>query len=242
MTFTYEILGYAIIPVITIVAGGVIGIFRNPGVTFRSSVLHFAAGVVFSVVAVELLPDIIKNHKPVEVGIGFSLGIMVMLLVKYLSEKLAERNKAKTSPQVPYGLLIALLIDLAVDGLLLGVGFAAGKEEGILLSIALGIETLSLGLAVAIALRQGKILKAKKFLILFILGFTFFAGALLGISLLSNLTQEVLELVLSFGLAALLFLVTEELLTEAHQDKESPIQTACFFVGFLLFLLLGMMA
>jgi ZIP family zinc transporter len=48
--------------------------------------------------------------------------------------------------------------------------------------------------------------------------------------------------VLSFGLAALLFLVTEELLIEAHEETETPLLTLSFFVGFLLFLLLGMVA
>jgi zinc transporter, ZIP family len=51
-----------------------------------------------------------------------------------------------------------------------------------------------------------------------------------------------LKMVLSFGLVALLFLVTEELLTEAHEEKETPFQTVCFFAGFLLFLILGMVA
>ena len=51
---------------------------------------------------------------------------------------------------------------------------------------------------------------------------------------------RVLDVVLS--LAALLFLVTEELLTEAHEETETPLLTLSFFVGFLLFLLLGMVA
>ncbi|GEP52650.1 membrane protein [Flavobacterium noncentrifugens] len=243
MAVISEALAYALLPVITIIAGGAIAVFRDPGGIFRSSVLHFAAGVVFSVVAVELLPDIIKNHQPIEVGIGFSMGIIVMLFVKYFTE---GRKTEYTDPDVdrplPYGLLSALVIDLAIDGLLLGVGFAAGKKEGILLAVALGLETFSLGLAVIIAFRSSTISKSKSFLILLALGITFFVGALLGISLLSNLSQEFLELVLSFGLAALLFLVTEELLTEAHEEQESPIQTACFFLGFLLFLILGMIA
>jgi ZIP family zinc transporter len=48
-----------------------------------------------------------------------------------------------------------------------------------------------------------------------------------------------MELVLSFGLAALLFLVVEELLVEAHEVPETPLITSTFFAGFLLFLVLG---
>jgi ZIP family zinc transporter len=38
----------------------------------------------------------------------------------------------------------------------------------------------------------------------------------------------------------LLYLVTEELLVEAHETKDTAFATSMFFVGFLLFLLLGM--
>jgi len=234
---------YALIPVISILLGGVTGIFKQPSGVFRSSVLHFAAGVVFSVVAVELLPDIIKNHKPIEVAIGFSLGIITMLAVRFFADKFEGRAKeSKAAYILPVGLLIALGIDLAIDGLLLGVGFAAGNTEGILLSVALALETFSLGLAVVLACADANLSKQKNIFILLILGTIFFIGAIIGITMLAGLSQEVLELVLSFGLEALLFLVTEELLTEAHEEKETLLQTSMFFIGFLIFLLIGMVA
>ena len=43
---------------------------------------------------------------------------------------------------------------------------------------------------------------------------------------------------LSFGLMALLYLVTEELLVEAHEKPDSPLISAMFFVGFLALLLI----
>jgi ZIP family zinc transporter len=62
MTAISDVYLYALIPVLSILLGGIIGLFKNPSGAFKSSVLHFAGGVVFSVVAVELLPDIIKKH------------------------------------------------------------------------------------------------------------------------------------------------------------------------------------
>ena len=51
-------LRYALIPVIFTIVGAAAGAYL-PGVSrIRSHVLHLAAGVVFSVVAVELLPEI----------------------------------------------------------------------------------------------------------------------------------------------------------------------------------------
>lgn len=43
---------------------------------------------------------------------------------------------------------------------------------------------------------------------------------------------------LSFGAAALLYLVTEELLVEAHETKDTPLITSSFFLGFLILMLL----
>ena len=64
MTHLLDIVIYALLPVAAIIIGGIAGLLRKPSGAFISAVLHFAAGVVFSVVAVELLPDIIKEHKP----------------------------------------------------------------------------------------------------------------------------------------------------------------------------------
>jgi ZIP family zinc transporter len=36
--------------------------------------------------------------------------------------------------------------------------------------------------------------------------------------------------------------VTEELLTEAHEETETSLRTRAFFIGFQLFVLLGMVA
>ncbi|MDQ2870249.1 MAG: hypothetical protein M3S32_05865 [Acidobacteriota bacterium] len=49
-----------------------------------------------------------------------------------------------------------------------------------------------------------------------------------------------MEIVLSFGAAALLYLVTEELLYEVHEESETSMGTALFFVGLLDFLIIGM--
>jgi ZIP family zinc transporter len=66
-------------------------------------------------------------------------------------------------------------------------------------------------------------------------------GALIGGTLLAGLAGPWLEGVLAFGAAALLYLVTEELLVEAHELPDTPLMTACFFVGFLVIFLIEML-
>ena len=238
-----KVLLFSLIPAATMVLGALLTVLRPPGRLFRSAVLHFAAGVVFSVVAVELLPDIIRKHAPVQLAAGFITGVVLMLVLKNMTRKVEEVNtQASGRPGLPAGLLAAVGIDLIIDGIILGVGFAAGQKEGVLLSLALSAELLSLGLATAASITSNGPVARKKVLgIMLILAALFFISAVAGGSLLHQLPDKAMEFVLSFGLAALLYLVTEELLTEAHEEEENAWLTSAFFAWFLLFLLLGMM-
>lgn len=252
--FLFDIFGFAALPVAAAIIGAVIAAFRPPGAKIRSVLQHFAAGVVFSVVAVELLPDVMKEHNAVATSIGFALGVAIMLGIKKLTGEskeesndengatagsAAEEKEEKIEP-ISFSMLAGIGVDVLIDGFLLGIGFAAGAKEGKLLAFALTVELLSLGLAMASTMAQGGTPRLKIILITAALSLLIFVGAGLGATVLQHVSSETLEAVLSFGLAALLFLVTEELLIEAHEVPETPLITSAFFAGFLLFLILGM--
>lgn len=253
------VLLYTLLPIAAVIAGGVIAAYRPPGARTRSSVQHFAAGIVFAAVALELLPDIMHERSTVAAVVGFTLGIGLMLSVKKLTEKFGQKTMGEASvndglpaagavaqptPQNPQptSLLITLAIDVLVDGLLIGVGFAAGTKQGVLLTVALTIEVLFLGLSAAVALTQAGARRRRVIGTTVALAFLLAAGAGLGAALLSRLSGAALEVVLSFGAAALLYLVTEELLVEAHEEPETPLLTAMFFVGFVVLLVIEMLA
>lgn len=151
------------------------------------------------------------------------------------SEALAENKVSKA-------MLAAVGVDILIDGFLLGLGFVAGAKEGKLLALALTTELLSLGLALACTLTRAKMTKTKSVAVVAGLASLILIGSLVGATVLQQLSKEILEAVLSFGLAALLYLVTEELLVEAHEEPETPLITWSFFAGFLLFLILGMIS
>ncbi|MEJ5993199.1 transporter [Pedobacter sp. Du54] len=228
---------FALLPVALLILGGIAVRVKRMGPGLQSIILHFAAGVVFSVVAVELLPDMIRIHDPYAIIIGFVLGIATMLLAKkYTSGLKQEVGKMG----LPWGILVAVGIDLLLDGLLLGTGFAAGKKEGVLLALALSTECLSLGLALGGTLVGVGTKMPKLVVVMCLLGALLLFGAATGFFVLQYTGERTLEVLLSFGSAALLFLVTEELLVEAHHQKDTPVYTSAFFTGFLLFIVMGM--
>lgn len=233
---------FTLIPLTTFVSGGVISVLFKTSSAFRSIILHFAAGVIFSVVAVELLPDIVERHQPLYVIIGFALGTLLMLLVKEFAESDSSQVHSNlVLKQLPIAFVVAIGVDVFIDGLLLGIGFVSGQKAGMLLTFAIALEMFSMGMATALELLSNGISKSKTILYIVSLSSLFIVSALLGATLFQNLEGRWMEMVLSFGLSALLYLVTEELLVEAHEDEDKPLYTATFFLGFLVFLILGMM-
>ncbi len=231
---------YAAIPLCAAIAGSAIATRFPPPKALRSYLQHLAAGVVFSVVAVELLPDITHRHLPWAIAVGFSLGVGAMLGLKHFMGDGEHEEGGEARPRSASTLLLGIGVDVALDGLLIALTFAAGARAGKLLTLALAVEMLSLGLAVTASL-QGVGYERKRALATCAAIFMLLpVGTLLGALTTPLLTGAVMEGVLSFGLAALLFLVTEELLVEAHRDGDTPAATALFFAGFLAFLLLGM--
>lgn len=235
------ILLYTMIPLLTFVIGGIIATFRQPNAAFRSIILHFSAGVIFSVVAVELLPDVVEKHQPIFVVLGFTIGIVLMLFIKKFAEKDENQHKSlEAIPKIPVAFVVAIGVDIFIDGLLLGIGFASGAKAGMLLAFAIGLEMFSMGMAVASELGAEGIGKKKAIVHIILLSSLFLVSAVLGGSLLQHIEDKWMEVVLSFGLSALLYLVTEELLVEAHKEEDKPMYTFTFFLGFLVFLILGM--
>ena len=237
----WQIVAFSLLPLVAAISGAAIAARRPPGPGMRSNIQHLAAGVVFSVVAVEILPGVTHRQQPLLLTIGFSLGVALMLGLEWYS---ARTEKIENEEEVASGsnmsLLVALGVDVFLDGLLIAISFKAGAQAGKLLALALSVELLSTALALASTLgRQGVSFvrnvatNAAVFSLLVV-------GAAVGAGFSPYLEGAVLDLILSFGLAALLFLVTEELLVEAHKEPETPFSTALFFIGFVVFLLLGM--
>ena len=135
---------------------------------------------------------------------------------------------------------MAIAVDVAIDGLLLGIAFVAGQRTGFLVAVALTAEFLSLGMATAAELVEKGSSRMVSIITTSILGVLPIGGVLVGVLLLGSLGDGWMEAMLAFAAAALLYLVTEELLVEAHEVRETPLATSMFFAGFLGLLLLEM--
>jgi ZIP family zinc transporter len=222
-----QAVAFTLIPVVAVLIGSLFAVSRRPSDAFVSAMQHLAAGVVFAAAAAEILPQVMHEGSPIATFTGGALGILVMLSLKALEGRASG----------PIAMLGAVAVDILIDGLVLGLAFVAGGKAGVLLTIALTLEVLFLGLTVTTELSET--IKSKARIIAITMGIALLLpiGAAIATPV-ATFPPIVIAGFLSFGLMALLYLVTEELLVEAHEKPDTPLISAMFFIGFLGLLLI----
>ena len=221
-------------PVVASLFGVLVAATRAPGRQLTSALQHLAAGIVFAAVATEIVPEMVAGGELPGVLVGFSLGVCLMFTVRVVTgEDVREFRGTSGMQSTPWGMLAATAVDLAIDGLLIGLGFAIDVSSGVLLTVAVAFEVLFVAVGLAATLRARG--RSQRFTVISLVSMAVVTAGcmLLGASLLADLGPLWRVAVLSFGAAALLYLVTEELLVDAHAEGADTLAgSLLFFVGF----------
>ena len=225
------ILYYALIPTIVAILGGILGVRWTPSVKVISASQHFAAGIVIAAVSVDLMPKLLKFHSLFAICVGFIIGVALMLYIK----KAFGENESDSSSK---SLLIVVLIDLFIDGLLVGVAFAVSHDSALLIAIALAFEVSFLSLTTISVLKRKQWDNTQLVFATIFIAAVILVGAFVGGLFLQFLRGNMLAAVIAFGVAALLYLAVEELISEAHESEDTWWITAMFFLGFLAIIII----
>lgn len=231
------ILPYILIATGAGILGGIIAAFWIPRVQARSALQHFAAGVVIAAVASELIPEVQKTGTPIGILSGFAAGGLVMIGLKWMVLRF-EKSRGK----LPLGLAAAAAVDTLVDGAIISAGFSTGPRLGSLLAIALAGELLFLTLSVGSEFHKNKSKRWQGLAVTTGIALLLMIGAVAAFFLLKGSSEATVAVFLSFGAAALIYLIAEELLVENIEEaKESLFSTAMLFAGFLVVLALKLL-
>lgn len=213
----------------------------TPSAQIKCYIQHVAGGLVFAAVSVEVLPDMLERALPFAAAIGFALGVALVMGIQFVSEKLSEKQGGES----PWSLIGVISVDVFIDGVLIGVASVAGGEGGsqaLLVTIALAVEMLSLGLSMGCTLRESGFSQAKVLVTSALMGLAPFCGAIGGYLAGGYVSAAWTEGILALAAAALLYLAVEELLKEAHEVKETPLATLLFFGAFFSIMIVDMVS
>jgi len=149
-------------------------------------------------------------------------------------EETNTNNNGFAPGTCPIGLIAAVWMNGAIDGTLIGISYIGGGAAGLITALALAIEQGLLGITTAKSIMKSFSASATLAISLSLAIPIPVCGLISG-TLLANVSGAIYIGLNSFGLAGLLYLVTEELLVEAHEDHTTDTWyvTIQFFTGFL---------
>ena len=218
--------------------------------------LGFAAGVMIAASVWSLLIPAIEAAEEaggigwIPAAGGFLLGILFLLLMDRL---LPHLHAGEQEPEGVHSnwkrttlLVMAVTLHNIPEGMAVGLSFAMAAGEGgngagltaaVALALGIGIQNFPEGAAISLPLRQEGMSRAKAFAMGSLSAIVEPVFGIL-VVLAASALLPVMPWLLSFAAGAMLYVVVEELIPEAHLGEHSHLGTLGVMAGFLIMMIL----
>ena len=218
-------------------------------------ILGFAAGVMIAAAIWGLIIPSIEGASSwgsarfVPALIGFVLGgvfmVLIDKLVPHFHKGTGEEEGIKAQISKPTKMLLAMTIHNVPEGLAVGFAFGGafviGTQEAFLaalgLAIGIAIQNFPEGAAVSLPMAKEIGNKHKAFLYGFASGVVEPVAAILGFFLAAGLSAA-MPWLLSFAAGAMIFVVVEDLIPDAHLEENPHLGTFGVMAGFAIMMVL----
>lgn len=218
--------------------------------------LGFAAGVMIAAAVWSLLiPAIEEAEEQGQIGWlpaagGFCLGVLFLLLLDQILPHLHIGGKKpeglESSFQRSTLLLFAVTLHNIPEGMAVGLAFALAAQQGgdtgaytaaFALALGIGIQNFPEGAAISLPLRKEGLKSGKAFLYGSLSGFVEPVFGIITVVIAGTVTP-LMPWLLSFAAGAMLYVVVEELIPEAHLGDHSNVGSLSVMIGFLAMMIL----
>lgn len=217
--------------------------------------LGFAAGVMIAASVWSLLiPAIDMAVAQGDVGWlpaagGFALGGLFLLLLDRL---LPHLHPGEADPEGPASslrrttlLVLAVTLHNIPEGMAVGLSFAVAAQNGdasyfagaVALALGMGLQNFPEGAAISLPLKKEGLSAARAFVFGALSGAVEPVAGLIGVLLASAVTG-IMPWMLAFAAGAMIYVVVEELIPEAHLGEHSHGGTLGVMSGFLVMMIL----
>ena len=243
---------------VTALGAATVVLFKSPNPKILNLMLGFAAGVMVAASFWSLLQPAIERAEAAGSMPAFlvaTLGFLCGALFMWGSDKCvtyAQRRSALAQGEKNARLNRIILLVLSItlhnipEGLAVGVAFGALKNGGytpealmgaVTVAVGIGLQNFPEGAAISLPLRQEGVPAWKAFLYGGLSGIVEPIFGILAV-LIAGSIQPLLPWLLAFAAGAMMYVVVEELIPEAHLGEHSNIGTLGVMAGFLVMMVL----
>lgn len=187
-----------------------------------SFLLALAAGIMGSVVLLDLLPSSLRLGGPVKCLVGFLAGLFIITFLDILISHGNHNNLKENHSLQRMGYLIALGIALhdLPEGLAIAAGFFTPGSLGPMIALAIGLHNIPEGMATAVPLKAGGVSTARILALNAAVSMVTPLGTLLGLLILHT-TPSLISVLLAFAAGAMTYIVRDKLIPASHRSGKA---------------------
>ena len=246
-----------LIPFLGTTAGAACVFFmkKSLGDLVQRSLAGFAAGVMVAASIWSLLIPAIEQSAALgklaffPAFAGFWLGVLFLLALDHLIPHLHVGSEQAEGPKSRLArttmMVLAVTLHNIPEGMAVGLAFSVAAQDSsaaalpgaVALAIGMGLQNFPEGAAVSLPMRSQGVSKGRAFV----------CGALSGVVepifglltvLVAGSVTGIMPWVLAFAAGAMIYVVVEELIPEAHLGEHSHLGTVSVMLGFLVMMVL----
>lgn len=193
-----------------------------------SRALQFAAGVLVALICFTLMPPAARSGLSTLVVVGFFIGGASFVVLDYAASQ-RQGAQAVEIAAVSTALYVGIIVDMVIDGIVIGLGSSLTISKGLVLALSVAISTAPLALVtIAMAKQSGQTVRFRRSLMAVFIA-ALMGGALLGFLVFRNQPLEVRLFVIAVASGFLITTVTQSIIPEAKHDEGAL--SALFFVS-----------
>lgn len=201
--------------------------------------LGVSAGIMASISFMELIPEAIEEGTIFSAVFGIMIGIFI---IGFLDLKFPHRHfsfskdgNTKKGRYLKTGILLSIGIALhnLPEGVAIGTSMMVSFQVGLSIAVLMAIHNFPEGMAVGAAMCVGGVKASKVIGIAALAGVPMGIGAFIG-GLLGGVSDWALSVSLGFAAGAMLYIVFDELIPDAHRKAKGHYAIGGILAGILI--------
>lgn len=222
----------------TCLGGLLVVVIEKPGERFLALTLGSAAGIMFGVAFLDLMPSAWVYGSPAKFFSGLVSGILLLKILDLILSKITlgvSRGRDRVY-LLNMGYLVAIGIALhdLPEGMAIAVGYEAAGQLGLLIAMAIGLHNIPEGMAISVPLKMAGLKGRSIFLITAVTSIFTPLGTIMGMMLVS-FSQHFISFLLAAAAGAMLYIVFAEIGPESRRRHPNYAKLG-IFLGILVIL------
>ncbi|WP_207435617.1 ZIP family metal transporter [Sabulibacter ruber] len=226
--------------------GSAIGYYAKVSARVASSVMAFGAGVLISALAFDLMEEAFSEGGFWATAIGFLVGAVVYTGANWFLKTQGAHNRKRSGDQQAteaedegsgLALAIGALIDGVPESIAIGISMISGSKVSFAVVAAVFLSNVPEGLSSAVGMKKANRSKAYIFGVWGGIALISGVAALLGYTVFSGLSPEVIAATTALAAGAILAMISDTMIPEAAEvthELTGLITVLGFLTAFLL--------